>query len=353
MKNKNLSAIEAKYEAQKIAFAPVLFQVSIALRDFGILNYLFINRQGSTIVEMGKALKISEYGLKIVLELGFEGGIVDRLNNDTFVLTKTGYFLLRDKMTRVNVDFIQDVCYKGLFHLKDAIKSGKPTGLKEMGNWPTIYEGLKDLDKKVLNSWFAFDHFYSDDSFPDALKVVFKQKPNRIIDVGGNTGKWAIACCNYDSGVKVTIVDLPGQIEIAMKQVKIAGFENRISFEAINMLTPDKNLPRGDTIWMSQFIDCFSEDEIVRILKYTAKSMTGNTRLFIMDTFWDNQKYPAAAFSLAATSVYFTTMANGNSKIYGREELLNLIEKAGLSVENEFDEIGISHTILKIKKKQQ
>ena len=349
MNGKAYSALEAKHEAQKIAFAPILFQVSIALRDFGILNHLFKNKQGASISEMQAALKISRYGLKILLELGSEGGVVERLENDIYGLTKTGYYLLRDEMTRVNMDFIQDVCYKGLFHLKDAIKNGKPEGLKELGSWPTIYEGLKDLDKKVQDSWFAFDHFYSDDSFPEALKVVFREKPKHLIDVGGNTGKWAIACCQHNPDIHVTIVDLPGQLEMATQHIKKAGLENRISFESINMLNPDKPLPKGDVIWMSQFLDCFSEDEIGSILKHVSKSMDINTRLFIMETFWDNQKYPAASLSLAATSVYFTTMANGNSKMYGRKDFLKLVEKAGLSIENEFNEIGISHTLLKIK----
>jgi len=350
MNEKANSALEAKYEAQKIAFGPVIFQVSVALRDFGILNYLFENKGGASVDEMHKALDVSNYGLNILLELGNEIGVVERKKNGNYTLSKTGYFLLRDEMTRVNMDFIQDVCYKGLFHLKESIQNGAPEGLKELGDWPTIYAGLKDLDKKVQDSWFAFDHFYSDDSFPEALKVIFQNRPKHLIDVGGNTGKWAIACCRHDPDVHVTIVDLPGQLEMATQHIKKAGFEDRISFEPINMLAPKKPIPKGDVIWMSQFLDCFSEDEIVRILKHVSKSMEGNARLFIMETFWDNQKFPAASLSLAATSVYFTTMANGNSKMYGQEEFLNLIEKTGLFIENEFKEIGISHTLLQVKK---
>ena len=41
------------------------------------------------------------------------------------------------------------------------------------------------------------------------------------MDVGGNTGRFALRCVAYDSEVKVTIVDLPGQI--GMMQKNIAG----------------------------------------------------------------------------------------------------------------------------------
>ena len=35
-----LAAVDAKFEAQKIAFAPFVFQASIALRDLGILQVI-------------------------------------------------------------------------------------------------------------------------------------------------------------------------------------------------------------------------------------------------------------------------------------------------------------------------
>ena len=350
MPKKEITALEAKYEAQKIAFAPVVFQAARVLNELGVLDYLLKCKSPCTISKMDKELKIGSYGLSVLLELAFEGGIVDRTEDAQYSLTKTGYFLLRDTMTIINMNFIHDVCYKGLYHLKESILEKRAAGLEELGQWPTIYDGLKDLDKKALDSWLAFDHYYSDVSLPEALEIVFRDRPGHLVDVGGNTGKWAIACCQYDPGVQVTIVDLPGQLEMANKNVKKAGFENRIRFEAIDILKPQKKLPEGDVFWMSQFLDCFSKEQIVDILKHTRKSMNENSRLFVMETFWDIQRFPAAAFSLTATSLYFTTMANGYSKMYGFKEFKELIEKAGMKIEEEFHEVGISHTLLKIKK---
>ncbi len=352
MEKKNISVIEAKLEAQKIAWAPVIFQVTIVLRDLGILEYLLKNKTGASLTDMHNDLGVSRYGLQVLLEAGYTGGVVDQIDDETYSLTKTGYFILKDKMTRVNMDFTQDVCYKGLFHLKEAITEGTPAGLKELGNWENIYIGLKDLEKKVQDSWFEFDHYYSDDSLQEALKIFFESKPKRIVDVGGNTGKWSMACCKFDPNVAVTIVDLPGQVEMAKKNVKAAGLEDRISFQPMNMLSPDRAIPQADIIWMSQFLDCFSEDQIVGILQHAVKSMNDDTRLMIMETFWDNQQYPAAAHSLTATSVYFTVMANGDSKMYGRNVFLGLVERAGLVIEKEYNDVGISHTILRLKLKK-
>lgn len=140
-------------------------------------------------------------------------------NKPNYVLANLGHFLLHDGMTNANLDFTADVCYAAMMHLTEAIQEGTPAGLKELGDWPTIYEGLSRLPEKAKESWFKFDHFYSDRSFPILLEKVLSQKPKRLFDIGGNTGKWALQCCNYDNDVEVTIIDLPQQIEMALKKM--------------------------------------------------------------------------------------------------------------------------------------
>ena len=47
---------------------------------------------------------------------------------------------------------------------------------------------------------------------------------------------------------------------------------------------------------MSQFLDCFSEENILQILKQAAQSMNEDTRLFILETYWDRQKFDISTF---------------------------------------------------------
>ena len=76
-----------------------------------------------------------------------------------------------------------------------------PEGLKVFGGWPTIYEGLSQLPEQVQKSWFGFDHFYSDKSFSQALEIVFLPLTrNDLLDIGGNTGRWATRCVQYNQG---------------------------------------------------------------------------------------------------------------------------------------------------------
>ncbi len=344
------SALEGMELAQWIAFAPVVFQASRSLKNLGILKAIQDSRkEGITATDLQSQLKLNDYGLRVLCEAGLGIGLIYQ-QNDRYYLSKAGFFFLNDQLTEANTDFINDVCYKGLFSLEDSIKNGKPEGLKEFGSWKTVYEALAHLPEDVRESWFKFDHYYSDGSFPHALPLVFSTHPARILDIGGNTGKWALECLKHDEKIHVSIMDLPGQLGFAKANAKKNGVINRMSFIEANILDPNQTIPAGyDIVWMSQFLDCFSDDEIVSILRRCAKALDKNGRIFIMETFWDRQQFKTSAFCLQMTSLYFTSIANGNSQMYHSDVFTRLIEKAGLQVEELIDNIGISHSIVKCK----
>ncbi|SFN50015.1 O-methyltransferase [Bizionia echini] len=353
MSKKSIRAIDAVQEAEKIAFAPFVFQAVVALRKLGIFNLIFQNRKkgGISLENISEELNISNYGIGVLLEIAESYNIVDKNENGCFELTTTGYFLAFDRTVDVNINFTQDVCYKGLFHLTEAIETGKPAGLKELGNWDTIYQGLSVLPPNVQKAWFEFDHHYSDEVFQEALEFVFRNNPKTIYDVGANTGKFAISGSKYSETVSIKMIDLPGQLQIALKNVELAGFKDRVSHYKIDWLSENPQLPKGaDVIWMSQFLDCFSEAEILVILKACAAAIVDNGEVLIMETFTDRQRFDNAKFILEATSLYFTVMANGNSKMYPSTVLLKLIDQAGLKL-IEDRAVGEYHTIFACKKK--
>ena len=333
-----LSAHEAQLRAQFIAWGPAIFQATRIMLKYGILEMLRENENGLTREEISRKSGLSDYA-----------------DTERYRLAKTGWFLLVDPATRVDMDFNHDVNYEGWFRLEESFLRGKPEGLRHFGAWPTIYEGLSSLPDEVRKSWFAFDHFYSDHSFDEALSIVFgARKPRTLYDVGGNTGRWALRCVDYDKDVHVTVLDLQQQIDMMKVQVQGHSGADRITGYGINLLDASQHFPLGavaDAIWMSQFLDCFSMDEIVSILSRASEAMSADTRLYIMETLWDRQKYEPAALALTMTSLYFAAMANGNSKMYHTKDMQACIEKAGLCVEHIYDGLGHGHSILVCKLK--
>ena len=347
-------AVDAKFEAQKIAFAPIVFQAARSLRDLGILDLISKKTRtgGITEEEVSEKLGISAYGVRVLMESGLSIGLL-LINNEKYTITKTGHFILKDDMTIANMNFVHDICYQGMFELKESILNGKPEGLKVFGTqWNTIYEVLSKLPEQAKKSWFNFDHFYSDVAFPEVLPLVFKHNPKLIFDVGGNTGKFSLQCVKYNPEVKVKILDLPGQWEMASENIEREGFAERITGHTINLLNKEEKFPKGaDAVWMSQFLDCFSEEEIISILSRAKEAIDKEGAIYILETYWDRQKFEASTFCLQQTSLYFTNIANGNSQMYHSKNMIKCIHKAGLYVEEDIDNIGISHTLFRCKLK--
>jgi len=334
----------AIHEATLLAFAPVAFQVARVMRERGLLEALQAGPR--TTEELMELTNTSRYGVETLCEAGISFGL-DTWDGERWKLTRTGHFIQKDAMTRVNMDFIHDVCYQGLFHLDEAIDQGTAAGLKVFGDWATIYEALSKLPPEVQKSWFDFDHFYSDGAFPRVLPRIFARKPKRLLDVGGNTGKWAIECCRYDAEVEITILDLPGQLAKAGENVQRHGLADRVHEHPIDMLDAEAPFPAGfDAIWMSQFLVCFSIGEIRHILKRAATALAESGSIWIMDNYWDRQRNEVARYALHGTSIYFTAMANGTSRVYSSQHMIECIADAGLEVVGEYERLGIGgHTL--------
>ncbi len=343
----DLSALEAKIEAQKIAFSPIYFQAIMAMSQLGILQLLRKNKKGLKISAIADELNLSLYGVNILIEAGANINVVEFIEPDLVVLTTIGYLINSDRMTQVNFNFVNDVCYNGAKYLTESIKTGKPEGLKTLGDWKTLYEGLMQFPEKVKDSWLDFDHYYSDNAFNAALQIVFKKQTKYLFDIGGNTGKWALGCCKFNTEVRIKILDLQEQLNIAKKNIDANGFSERVDFHPINLLDNNNKIPGGaDTIWMSQFLDCFSPEEIVAILKKVHDAVDNDTNIYILEPFIDNQKFDSAAYCLVGTSLYFTTMANGNSKMYSLKAMEKLINEAGLKIIRTYPLIDDTHQTL-------
>lgn len=171
------------------------------------------------------------------------------------------------------------------------------------------------------------------------------------IDIGANTARFALRCCAHDPDVQLTLVDLPQQLAVAMANVRAAGVEGRVTAHPADLLDPGQPLPQdGDVYWMSQFLDCFAPDQVVSILRRVCAAMPAHATLCIVELFPDRQRFESAAYSLNATSLYFTCLANGNSRFYRCEDFLGLVHDSGLRMVEQVDGVGLGHSLLQLRR---
>ncbi len=340
----------AAFAAHRLAFSPLMFQACRALRDVGILEKLSAARgRGVTATEAIECCGVSRYAAELLLEAGLASGLCtfeDVVPEPRFFITATGVYWLRDPRTRVNAEFNHHVCFGGAFRLREALLEGRPAGLPAIDatGADTVYEALRSLPPEVRQAWFDFDHHYSDGVFELCLPRVLAGTAASVVDIGGNTGRFARLCLER-SAAHVTLVDLEGQLAVAAEN--LADLAGRFTLAPTNLLDLAVALPPGaDVYWMSQFLDCFSEDQIRAILRRVRSAMRPDSRVFILETYWDQQEHEAARFCVIGTSLYFACIANGNSRMYHSRVMKRLIGEAGLSVTAEVPRVGLSHTLL-------
>lgn len=348
-KENTQSAVAVLTEAQKIAFAPFTFQVVAAMLDFGIIQTL--SKASMSKNQIMNTCKVSRYTVDTLFDAAICIGLIEQNQDNTYSNTKLAEAFLYDEMTRVNFNFMRDICYLGAGELTQSFKENRPAGLqKYYFKSPIIYSELTKMNDTMKKSWYEFDHHYSDDCFDEVLKIIFEKHPDVICDIGGNTGKFEKACLDFDPDCSIVMVDLPENIE----ETKKTFTTGRCSFVAANILSEDKLKfdKTPDVFFMSQFLDCFSREQILFILNKVADAASENTRIYILEPFIDNQVYKGAAYALSHISLYFTCMANGCSKMYNEADMREIISQSNLKIETAHYNIGkYDYTLLECIKK--
>jgi hypothetical protein len=355
------TAIEARFEAHRIAFAPVVFQVVQVLRRTGLLRALVGARDWVAQDALERSSTMSSYAVSVLLETALAAGIVERDQPGTdpsppnirWRATDVARFIERDQLVRINMDFVNDVCYRGLCHLQEALVEGRPAGLRELGPWSTFYEGMAEMPEPARTSWFNYDHFYSDSAFPAALDVLATRTPAHIADVGANTGRFAVAFLQRFPASRITLCDLPQQLTLARSNLDQHNLLDRTVLHPCDFLDEACRLPDGaaapDAFWMSQFVCCFSEPQLLSILRRMASAVRDGGSIFVLDTFWDDQRHDVAAYCLINTSPYFSAVANGNSRMYRLDVFRRLAERAGLQARQTWHGLGWCHTLIELR----
>ena len=134
-KNDKIRAVDAKFEANKIAIAPLAFQAIKSMINLGILQAIEdADEQGISRKALAEKTGISEYGVGVLCEMALGMNVI-KLTQDSvsdpktekYKLGKIGWMLLEDDLCKVNFWFTNDICYQGAWDLEKSIKNGKET----------------------------------------------------------------------------------------------------------------------------------------------------------------------------------------------------------------------------------
>ena len=130
----------------------------------------------------------------------------------------------------------------------------------------------------------------------NALAVVDLSGRQRLLDLGGGPGAYAVRFCMANPGLQAVIFDLPTSRRFAEKVVHKSGLEDRITFIPGNFF--EDPLPDGvDVVWMSHILHGTGDEEARQLVaKVMALLPPGGQVLiqeFVLDDTQDGPMFPA------------------------------------------------------------
>lgn len=342
-----MSLEEARDRAHALAMGPFSFQAARAARSLGVLARL--RRGAATVEEVAATTGLPETSAAVLLEACLAAGLVAEEDDGRWSISRVGRVWLVDEKVQIDAAFTQEVCWAGLADLPDALRDGRPAGLRHLGSWATIYEGLMVLSPEVRAAWFNYDHGHSDSAFPSIVQRLVAHGPARLLDVGANTGRFSRAVLRALPQAEVTLLDHPAQLGEALRLLSEEGTAARATLRPTDLLEHAEPFPAGQSlVWMSQFLDCFGPNDVVALLGRAREALAPDGEVWVLEVCPDRQAYATAARSLRLQSLYFTALANGVSRFYRASEYETFASRAGLSTLAVEDGLGTAHTLIRL-----
>jgi len=150
----------------------------------------------------------------------------------------------------------------------------------------------------------------------------------RMLDLGGGSGVYSIACAKAVPELRSEIVDLPEVVEIAQKHIADAGLAERITVRPGDMLTVDLPPQRYDLVLLSSICHMFSPEENSVLFARARAALAPKGRIAIADFIVNADKASPRSATLFALNMLVAT--HGGST-YSEAEYEAWLKAAGFS----------------------
>jgi ubiquinone/menaquinone biosynthesis C-methylase UbiE len=198
--------------------------------------------------------------------------------------------------------------------LEEVVKTGR--GYEIHG-----YEADDPRWERYIRAMFLLARF----SAPEvARKLRLPSQPTSLLDLAGGHGWFAAELCNRHSGLRATVLDLPGSARIGRQIIAECGMSDRVTHVDGDMLTDDVGGPH-DAALCFQVIHHLSPEQNVALFRRVHAALKPGGVLAVMDYFTppEGRRPDAAAF--LGLHFYLTSSA----ATYGPEDLKAWLAKAG------------------------
>jgi ubiquinone/menaquinone biosynthesis C-methylase UbiE len=227
-------------------------------------------------------------------------------------------FLLTDSPQTLRAyvaDFNRDM-WDEFSRVEEAVRTGETSGLHQREPddpyWERYMRGLFDLTR------LAGD---------DVARLIPVRNPNRMLDLAGGHGGYAIAMCRRHAELTVTIAELEGAARIGREIVREQDMSDRIEYIVGDMFSTD--LGTGyDVATAFQILHHFDEDVNVELLTRAREALReGGTIAVLEQERPPPGKRGTSIGALTGLLFYVTSRA----RTYTADEISTFVEAAGFN----------------------
>jgi SAM-dependent methyltransferase len=178
-----------------------------------------------------------------------------------------------------------------------------------------------------LESFIAAMHDRAKHQAPAAVSGIDLTGVERVLDVGGGPGTFAMAFVNAQSGMRATVFDLPNVVPLTRRYLRESGLASRIDTIAGDYLVDA--LPKGyDIVFLSAIIHSNSPAENKRLFRNCVSALRTNGRVVVQDWIMDEERTNPVQGVFFAINMLVGTRAGDT---FTEAEVTGWMKSAGLS----------------------
>jgi hypothetical protein len=268
--------------------------------------------------EIARTAAVQPEPMRLLLEACVAEGMVVREGDRYRNAPVTDAFLVRSKATYGGngLKYAEDL-YPAWGKLADLVRTGRPT---------IDPESILGDDKAKTRAFVLAMHERA-----RGLSAVLPHGADfsgrkQLLDVGGGPGTYSIALIQETPGLRSTILDLPGVLEITREIVDRHGCADRITLRAGNYLTSD--FGRGfDAVLLSGMMHRETGATCRMLLEKSFAALEAGGMTVVSDVFFDNDSKDTPPFAVYFALNMMLTSEHGSA--HAKTEMARWMSDAG------------------------
>ncbi|HUU01456.1 MAG TPA: methyltransferase [Myxococcota bacterium] len=180
---------------------------------------------------------------------------------------------------------------------------------------------------------------------PMVVRAVGLEGVQRVLDVGGGSGAYAIAFAQAGENIRADVLDLPTVVPLAQRHIDEAGLDERVKTRIGDLRTDD--LGSGyDLVFISAICHMLDPDGNRELLDKSFKALSSGGRVVIQDFILNSNKTGPKTAALFALNMLVGTSAGGT---YSEREYTGWLQGAGFMDVNRVALAGPTDMIVAVR----